>query len=595
MSINCVLLSGGLFQIYSNIKENYISYEDMKNKLIKSYIKDNPNISKIFTKYENIKTEFNSDFQKINSDFIKDLELNIFSEQKNNFETMDLSLLYSFFSKFQKIYFCYDNLLYLLFDMNIFSLLNIETNNIIFCLNFEKKEISNIKNYLIFDTNLSSLLYYHKLGFFTIYLSHLVKMDLYQEEQKDYIDNYNKNNLNIINTHGFFFDFAITFMVQIINYIKYIKNYEQNLENINGKNLSEKIMNKTGAINIILIYRFFWKKGEIKRINFFLCNDDILYSTYVGDNKNKCYEYFNKYYINNNIKPKGVLAKLSSKICINDYNVLIEDLIKIKKENKDIKFFNNVENTKKYLIRGLQIDMIKDFINTCLKEEQTKVKLPKSIEELYINLDSYDKFDLFLKKNNINFPLMLKFSGERKIYDHLIINILCENGLKNFIDYFKNFTRNDSKEKIKIVIQKFVNHGGYVIKLYRIKNKSYFYYRPSFPDAKIEFISKYDEYKNGFLELLTSDLVSSKYQEFWKKINGINQNYKNNVNENFLENVGKKFEEYSGDTLLGLDFLLDKENNEYYLIDVNQFPGYKELNKDMGQILLEHILFYIKK
>jgi hypothetical protein len=33
--MNCVLLSGGLFQIYSNIKENYLSYEDITDKLIK--------------------------------------------------------------------------------------------------------------------------------------------------------------------------------------------------------------------------------------------------------------------------------------------------------------------------------------------------------------------------------------------------------------------------------------------------------------------------------------------------------------------------------------------------------------------------------
>ena len=192
---------------------------------------------------------------------------------------------------------------------------------------------------------------------------------------------------------------------------------------------------------------------------------------------------------------------------------------------------------------------------------------------------------------------MLKFSGETQKYDHLIINIICDTGLMNFINYFKEYTKNDKRDMIKIVVQKFINHGGYIIKLYRIANKSYFFYRPSFPDAKVEFINKFDEYKRGFLELTTNFLVSKEYKTFWQKVNGINNNYKQNVDENILSNIGEKFEKYSGDSLIGLDFLLDIENKKnkfYYLIDVNQFPGYKELYKDMGEIFQEHILHYIK-
>ena len=146
-------------------------------------------------------------------------------------------------------------------------------------------------------------------------------------------------------------------------------------------------------------------------------------------------------------------------------------------------------------------------------------------------------------------------------------------------------------------MQQFINHGGYIIKLYRIANKSYFFYRPSFPDSKIEFINKYEEYKRGFLELTTNFLVSNEYKIFWQKVNGVNSNYKDNVDENLLSKIGEKFEQFSGDSLIGLDFLLDIENLEnkkYYLIDVNQFPGYKELNKDMGKIIQEHILYYVK-
>ena len=598
--MNCVLLSGGLFQIYSNIKENYLSYEDITNKLIKSYIKEIPNIKIIFNKYLNIKTEL-IDVKETNEAFLKELNIdnNLFESQKNNFETINLQLFYSFINKFQKVYFNYENLLYLLFDVNVFNALNIETKNIIFCLNINnilKQNNIDYKKYIIFDTKLENLLYYHNLGCFTVYLSHLLKMDLQNDDEKNYIDKFNNDNLTIINNKGIFFDFSITFMLQILNYISYISNYDKELKPYKGNTLTEKIISKTGAYNIILIYRFFFKKGEIKRVNFFMSNDKVIYTTYIGNYKKDCYSYFNKLYISNeNQKPNGIIAKLSSKICLNEYGQLITDLIKIRQENSDIYFFNNPENTSKYLNRGEQLNMISNFIKEYLNNNE-KIFLPKSKEENYINIDTYEKFIKFMNQNDISFPLMLKFSGETTKYDHLIINIACDIGLKNFINYFKEYTKKVNKEKIKIVVQQFINHGGYIIKLYRIANKSYFFYRPSFPDSKIEFINKYEEYKRGFLELTTNYLVSNEYKTFWQKVNGINLNYKNNADEKLLSKIGEKFEQFSGDSLIGLDFLLDIENlgnKKYYLIDVNQFPGYKELNKDMGDIINEHVLYYI--
>ena len=115
--------------------------------------------------------------------------------------------------------------------------------------------------------------------------------------------------------------------------------------------------------------------------------------------------------------------------------------------------------------------MINQFIKENLKKDE-KIFLPKSKEEYYINIDTFDKFKKIMNENKLNFPLMLKFSGDTEKYDHLIINILCDSGLVNFIEFFEEYTKKDKKEKIKIVLQQFINHGGYIIKLYRIANKS---------------------------------------------------------------------------------------------------------------------------
>ena len=597
--MKCILLSGGLFQIYSNINENILSYEDLTNKLYLKY----PKAKKDIEKYTNIKTLDKRPINDINSELINILNKNydnkignLFEGQKENFETIDLNQLGSFLHKFQKVYFNYENLLYLLLDYNIFKLLDIDISQISFYLNI--KEIFNDKEnipqkYLVFDNKLETLYFYHSLGCFTVYLSHLVKIDLKTEKEKQYIDEFNNRNLAVLNDKNIFFDFSLTFMIQCLNYIKYMENYEKELKNCEGNTLSEKIRNKTGAYNIILIYRFFFKKGEIKRANFFICTDKILYTTYIGDNKKNCYYYLTKFYIENKYqKPDGFITKLSSNICLIEYSQLIEDLIKVRNEHPEIFFCNNAENTKKYLSRGLQIDMINNFVK---QFNSNKVVLPQSIEESYLNIDTYEKFNYFISKNNMKYPLMLKFTGDKKKYEHLIINIVCEEGLKNFVNYFKEYTSEDKREKIKIVIQQFVNHGGYVIKLYRIKQKCYFYYRPSFPDSKKEYINKFEEYKRSFLELTTSYLVTKEYKKFWEKVNGVNGNYKNNVDEEFLTKVGESFENYSGDSLVGLDFVLDIEKGIYYLIDVNQFPGYKELYSEMGEIISEHIILGINK
>ena len=597
--MKCILLSGGLFQIYSNINENILSYEDLANILYLKYSKAKKDIEKL----ANIKTLDKRSINDINSVLINilnknyDIKIgNLFEGQKENFETIDLNQLVSFLHKFQKVYFNYENLLYLLLDYNIFKLLDIDISQITFYLNI--KEIFNDKEnipqkYLVFDNKLETLYFYHSLGCFTVYLSHLVKIDLKTENEKKYIDEFNNRNLAVLNDKNIFFDFSLTFMIQCMNYIKFMENYVTELKNCEGNTLSEKIRNKTGAYNIILIYRFFFKKGEIKRANFFICTDKILYTTYIGDNKRNCYYYLKKFYIENKYqKPDGFITKLSSNICLIEYSQLIEDLIKVRNEHPEIFFCNNPENTKKYLSRGLQIDMINNFVK---KFNSNKVVLPQSIEESYLNIDTYEKFNNYISKNNMRFPLMLKFTGDKKKYEHLIINIVCEEGLKNFVTYFKEYTSEDKREKIKIVIQQFVNHGGYVIKLYRIKQKCFFYYRPSFPDSKKEYINKFEEYKRSFLELTTSYLVTKEYKKFWEKVNGVNEIYKNNVDEEFLTKVGESFENFSGDSLVGLDFVLDIEKGIYYLIDVNQFPGYKELYSEMGEIISEHLILGINK
>jgi hypothetical protein len=595
--MNCFLLSGGLFQIYSNPVDYFISYEDISRKSLDYYSSTHPNIAYTFHKYYNtIELSKSENLEKINREFINEFNLYsdmpmsiLFEDRKNNFETIVLSYLDQFIQKFQKVYFNYENLLYLLIDYNIFKLLGIDINDIYFTLNANiimNEEKINPRKCLICDYDLNTLYYYHKLGCFTIYLSHLAKMSLPTQEDKDYINHINENNIKLLDEKGIFFDFSLTFMIQSMNYIKYMDNYNTELKEVSGKTLSEKIINKTGAFNVLLIYRFFFIEKELQRVQFFLCNDEIIYTTYIGDHFKNCYNYLQKYYISDDYsKINCVLCKLCTSCCLSTYPQLISDLSKIRKEHPEIFFNTNPENVEICLTRGLLVNLMKNFLKEIGSKE---LILPTTYEVSYPNIDTYSKINSFLSRNNLEYPIMLKFDGPDPRYDHLQANIINDKGLKNFISYFRGFVGNDDKQKIKVIVQQFIQHGGYLIKLYRIKRTNYIYYRPSLPDIKEDMMNKCQEYKKGFFKFETKDMGTQKFKDFWKRINGENNTFKDNVNERFLGKVAAQYADTYGDSLVGLDFIMDVKKGIYYLIDINPFPAYSELYNEMNQVFAEH-------
>ena len=595
--MNCFLLSGGLFQIYSNPVDYFISYEDISRKSLDYYSSTHPNIAYTFHKYYNtIELSKSENLEKINREFINEFNLYsdmpmsiLFEDRKNNFETIVLSYLDQFIQKFQKVYFNYENLLYLLIDYNIFKLLGIDINDIYFTLNANiimNEEKINPRKCLICDYDLNTLYYYHKLGCFTIYLSHLAKMSLPTQEDKDYINYINENNIKLLDEKGIFFDFSLTFMIQSMNYIKYMDNYNTELKEVSGKTLSEKIINKTGAFNVLLIYRFFFIEKELQRVQFFLCNDEIIYTTYIGDHFKNCYNYLQKYYISDDYsKINCVLCKLCTSCCLSTYPQLISDLSKIRKEHPEIFFNTNPENVEICLTRGLLVNLMKNFLKEIGSKE---LILPTTYEVSYPNIDTYSKINSFLSRNNLEYPIMLKFDGPDPRYDHLQANIINDKGLKNFISYFRGFVGNDDKQKIKVIVQQFIQHGGYLIKLYRIKRTNYIYYRPSLPDIKEDMMNKCQEYKKGFFKFETKDMGTQKFKDFWKRINGENNTFKDNVNERFLGKVAAQYADTYGDSLVGLDFIMDVKKGIYYLIDINPFPAYSELYNEMNQVFAEH-------
>ena len=598
-----ILLSGGLFQVYSNPIELFISYNDIYQKTLEFNSSFYSNLNVIFEKYYQItqmKKEELLDLERLNNKFLNEINLggrrsltNLFEGKKDNFETIVLQYFYDFLDKFNEVYFNYENLLFLLIDYNIFKLLDIKTEKIKFILNIKLEE-ENIPptKCLVCDNDLSNLYYYHSLGCFTIFLAHLVKMSLSDEKEKLYVNEINCKNIDFLEKNGIFFDFSFTFMIQGMNYINYMDNYENDWKEVNGRTLSEKIINRKGSYNVLVIYRFFFLEKEMQRAQFFICSDKILYSTYIGNHFTNCYYYLNKYYLSRNYsRIDSALCKMFTSCCLTTYSQLIKDLSRIRRENPEIFFSTNPENIEICLTRGLLNEIIKKLISEINSD---KLLFPITYEVPFIAIDSYKDFTSFLTRNNLRYPLMLKFDGPQTKYDHLQINLISEQGINNSLNYLREFIGDDDKNKIKVVIQEFIQHGGNLIKLYRIKNENFIYYRPSLPNIREEMTNTLEEYHKGFFCFETKEMGTQKFKEFWLKTNCDSINFEKIVNKEFLGKVAEKYSNVYGDSLVGLDFIMDTEKEIYYLIDINPFPAYSELYNDMNHIFEEHFVSGIK-
>ena len=590
--LNYLILCGGLYQIYSNPKTNYNNYEDIINNLFKEKNTSsniiNNNIKEIIYNYSTIISEenINKFIISINEklkDFIKE-NLNFYE-----FETINISYLNDISNKVN-IFFIHKNLMELYIDYKILEFFKIE-NKITFLLSndIEKKISLNPKNFVCFDYNLKNLYEYHLKGCWTVYCTCLLKMNFKDNIIQPYFKDLNKNNLKIIQNKSTFFNFSIFFFIQLNNYINIFEIVNKKIKNNNSNNnILQNELNKLNPIKCLTIYRYFHKSGEIKRAHLYICSNKVNFISYAGSLGEEK-EFDNLLKLNLFGEFNCFLSKISDAQDLKNFPNLIKHIEEFFKNNKNVYSLSSTDTKFKYIY--LERDKMVEFINKFIKKfNDNNIQLPISIPCKLIDIYNYKDFKKFLEKNKINLPIIIKYEGPTPNYNHLLINIINDYGLKNYCEYMKDYSKG-FENQINQIIQKFVNHGGYVIKCYRINKKCYFYYRYSFPDVSEDLIIKFDEYKRGFLETSTSLLVKEIFINFWKKVNK-KKEIKNFVDEKFMTKIAEEFEKETGDTLIGLDFLYDYENKIYYLIDVNQYPGYKELIPQYNEIIIEHIVNY---
>ena len=147
------------------------------------------------------------------------------------------------------------------------------------------------------------------------------------------------------------------------------------------------------------------------------------------------------------------------------------------------------------------------------------------------------------------------------------------------------------------VVQSFVNHGDYVLKIYHINKKNYIDYRSSLVDVdKSNILEEFNV--KLYWNFKTIELETKTYVDnIWKKYR--KENYIRNIIESdpnkkeFVEKICNLFVKFSNIHFLGTDLLYDYVNKEFYLIDVNALPSYKIKNfnhaEEIRKFLVENI------
>ena len=439
--INIVIFNGGLFQVYQNPKENYRNYNEIIKKYTKMLLNNFPNIteeslSNLFEKYLE-KTWGCKKVEELFQDFDKELKKlcgdDSYSDilfKASEYETIPKKYLDTL-SETTNLYFVHENCLNLIIDYKILYSLQME-NGIIFILREDLRINTSIektpKHFICFDYNLVNLHNYHECGCWTIYLCPFIKMNL-ENNKDEYFDNLNIFNLKILKKYKKFFDFSLFFFIQLTNYISYIKEVNKKIKGAQcDPNKLEEELNSKNLVNCLVFYRYFFKAGEIKRAHLFICNDKVNFISYFGSFGQV--DFDNLLDLNLCGKFQCILPKFCDPQDIKYFSKIINTIQQYLKDNNKIFTFCNLDNKDIYLKRELMVNFMNDFTKNL---NDSKILIPKSFSVHYNDVYEYDQFKSFMDKNELNFPLILKFEGPTKNYNHLMINLKCIELIKKII------------------------------------------------------------------------------------------------------------------------------------------------------------------
>ena len=281
-------------------------------------------------------------------------------------------------------------------------------------------------------------------------------------------------------------------------------------------------------------------------------------------------------------------------------------------DNKELykKNFQDIFDKKKHIVqlhtisvidtlfdRYLVYELLYNFVQEVrdnLKQSNINIEVPYSIKyvlnEGLTNVENLEILKKILEKEpKMKYPFMIK---PISCTHHDMKLILNEEGLNNIFKeekIYKDFVLNCKQ----FIIQKYINHGGEMIKTFCINGESYEFIRPSTPNLDKNNSEKIS--KDGQCTLYNELIYQRKKNNFLSDLIGNTESTVKVLKDKF--NIVKKitllFLEKTKITLFGLDYLYDSINNIFYILEINYFPSYRELGNEINNKFDQHVIkFY---
>jgi len=600
--------------------EKILTYKDLTVKVLIS-LKNNKELEDIveflktskikaqsYQKYkDNLNLEFKDFFTKM-TESLHDFFDNITFISKNN-----LSFLSSTYKFNQKIIFYNEDPLFLLIDelimTNYFKQNSISNDLFSFSTNEELLSIiskgDSPKRFIVMNQEIRNLLPFNSLGTWTILLTPIV-FSYFDIEESHEIHKIIKENCEYLKYNNKFFSFFTTnfnYLAFYYNEIAKINNNDNLSNNANQSVLTDLIDNKLRPIRVLVILRTLMRSRIFLKQKYFVSSDKVLYYSHIGGDNISI----------NNEKFDFILAKAVELQDSISYSKLFENMISYSLNN-NIRMINDLRNIKWFIEKDFMGDFLSYFvncedINKILHKHNVSLRFPKSMTLDLKDLLDKEIFLQYLKENNKNFPLIIKYKGNSHFFKHLVSFVFEEKYLDDFIKYLREIeipeeSLKNSLLKTKCIIQEFINHEGHVLKFYRLAKENFLDYRSSLPDLNEGFLARH---ASGYWNFKTCELESDEFKKISKTFHSSSQIVEIlNENEGFLYNVLSEivceFEKFSNFTLFGLDFLYDTESHKrgeriFYIVDCNSLPAFKikAPNFDVAEYLQKHFVSYYNK
>jgi hypothetical protein len=463
-----IIIHDGLNQLYAKIQDKFTSYSQILEHCLKhlgcsedslkkakelSYqlsdeFKENSNIFNLKEFSTKLEEELNKQFQ---------LDLTKYDFNPKDLMLLEQKIAKDITEKGNRIFVTYDDPISVYLEDKILKVSQLDSYFTLKLSN-DKELNSEItkspKSFVYFDHYLERLLQFHQKGCWTVYLTHYLFTSLTFLFENNPFHQLNKDNLQLLKTHGRFFDFSVFVFYEIKNYFDLIKKVNSlTEENTSNHKQLEELLNELNPLRVLVFYRFFFKKLEYLRAKHFDSNEKVLFSSYVGSLHLE--EDEDDFDFSLNGKFNCVLIKLNEKQDTHYMKKLINKFNTYSVLNKNILFVNSLKNLDSFLERHKMILFLQEFceseaVKNVNEEFGMNVRLPKCYSVNLSEVLEVKQFKEFITANELQLPLIIKYTGPRKDFNHLMITICTEEGIKNYVEFMKTYAAGLEKSKFNI-------------------------------------------------------------------------------------------------------------------------------------------------